>query len=119
MRVDLDIEDRSLEGLPRFQRSAYQSRRLKLLAWLAGGLAALLFLAAIFIGLFTADSLWLPLLCNNAAALLLLAAVSQSAWRVAHWRAAAIGTTESAPAPEAPVDLAQLSAYDRLLERIS
>lgn len=119
MRVDLDIEDRSLEGLPRFQRSAYQSRRLKLLTGLSGGVAALLFLMAIFIGLFTADSLWLPLLCNNAAALLLLAAVSQSALRVARWRAAAIGSADTVAGPEAPVDLAQLSAYDRLLERIS
>jgi len=118
MRVDLDIEDRSLEGLPRFQRSAYQSRRLMLLAWLSGGFAALLFLVAILIGLFAADALWLPLLCNNAAALLLLAAVSHSAWRVAHWRATAIGSVALAVA-ETPVDLAQLSAYDRLLERVS
>lgn len=124
MRVDLDTAGEDLQALPRFQQAAVHARRLFALALGSGLLAALLFLLAILIGLFAARSPWLPLLCNNAAALLLLAAAAQSAWRVDAWRARALGQEPSLrwfggrEAADEPLAPEALSAYDRFLDSI-
>lgn len=124
MRVDLDSPGEALQALPRFQQAAVHARRQAFLALGCGALAALLFLLAIFIGLFAADSLWLPLLCNNAAALLLLAAAAQSGWRVDAWRARAQGqevvlfARGFAREAVADSDPTALSGYDRFLDSI-
>ncbi|WP_371368895.1 protease modulator HflK [Pseudomonas sp. QL9] len=126
MRVDLDSAGEELQALPRFQQAAGHARRLFFLALGSGVLAALLFLLAILIGLFAADSPWLPLLCNNAAAMLLLAAAAQSAWRVDAWRAAVLGQPASPFArwfgareeSDETTTADTLSAYDRFLDGI-
>lgn len=121
MRVDLDTDGVDLEALPRFQRASVHSRRLQVLGLVSGLMAGALMLTAVFVGLFAAKSIWLPLLCNIGGAFMLLVAAAQSAWRVASWRARTLhgwskpGMDEvDGQAPEA-----ELNAYDRLLERIS
>lgn len=73
---------------------------------------------AFFVGLFAPQSLWLPLLINQSAALLVLVAGMQSAWWVTQWRAQAIN-----PLAVTPVAVDEESApqgwYERLLERLS
>ncbi|NIE73362.1 protease modulator HflK [Pantoea sp. Ap-967] len=91
MRVDLDSEAQDLDGFPRFQRAQGQARRLVVLTYLALAAALLLWMLQGLIKIFNADSHWVVLLGVNAAGLLLLAAGAQSAWRVAFWRAQAIG----------------------------
>ncbi|WP_313712669.1 protease modulator HflK [Pseudomonas sp.] len=91
MRVDLDTEAADLDGLPRFQRARVHARQLMLLMYLALAGAALLAVMQGLIGLFSPDSHWRVLLAVNGAMLLLLAGAAQSAWRVASWRATAMG----------------------------
>lgn len=125
MRVDLDTEDLDLEGIPRFQQSLTQARHLVLLTYLSAAAALLLWLVAFFIGLFSTDSYWPALLAANAAALLLLAAAGQSAWRVVKWRADAIGkpTAQLAfwrrPAAAEDTEPGALSGYERWLEQLA
>nr|WP_319528290.1 protease modulator HflK [Pseudomonas laurentiana] len=123
MRVDLDTDKAQLAALPRFQHAALHARHLLIMGLVSGVLISLLLLAALFVDLFAADSIWLPLLCNTAATLLLLAAATQAAWRVAKWRASAL---QDEPTPGADgsnsnteQSLAALSPYDRLLEHVS
>ena len=121
MRVDLDVEHGSLEGLPRFQSAAVHAGRLRRLTWLSGGLGLLLLLLALAIDLFAPESLWMAVLSSNAAASFVLAAGLQSAQGIALWRARALlGTVSdiaSSPAPE-PETVAS-NGYDRLVNRIS
>ena len=123
MRVDLDTDKAQLAALPRFQHATLHARYLLIMGLVSGVLISLLLLAALLVGVFAADSIWLPLLCNTAASLLLLAAATQAAWRVAQWRANAL-RVEPTPGTEvsdndAEQSLAALSPYDRLLERVS
>lgn len=122
MRVDLDVDKADLEALPRFQHASVHTRRLLSLGLSSGLLAGILLLTALFVRLFAADSIWLPLLCNTSASLLLLAAAAHSAWRVAGWRAAALRDEPMSRMQAAEVETeeagAALRAYDRLMERI-
>ncbi|HBO3329429.1 TPA: protease modulator HflK [Pseudomonas aeruginosa] len=125
MKVDLDTEGpAALSELPRFQRSLAVARRLVLLTYLPGLAALAMWLVAYALTLFNAQPTWLPLLCVNAAALLILAATAQSAWRVADWRGRAI---DKAPAqlafwPRRKADedgSASASAFERSLFRLA
>lgn len=123
MRVDLDTEAGGLDGLPRFQRSVVLARRLVLLTCLPAVTALLFWLLGYIVGLFSPDSHWTALLAVNAAALFLLAATAQSAWRVVGWRVAAIGHTPAplafwrgAPAEQGEPEV--LAGYERWLERM-
>jgi regulator of protease activity HflC (stomatin/prohibitin superfamily) len=103
MRVDLDDETANIEALPRFQRAAFQSRNLYRFALGLGLLYVALLLLALFVDWIAPGSLWLSLLCNNSAALLMLIAGIQSARQVAVWRAEAITlllASRQAPSPE-------------------
>ena len=118
MRVDLD-EHAGLEGLPRFQMAMQQVKRLGRLMYLTGGAGAFGLLLALSIDLFSPGSLWMAVLGNAAAALLLLTAALQSARHVAMWRARALGAFVNGE----PAEATQLSDeggwYERLLTRLS
>ncbi|MBV4486076.1 protease modulator HflK [Pseudomonas sp. SWRI153] len=118
MQVDLEVDATQVAGLPRFQQAAAQGRRLRRLAYGLGGLAGLGWVLAFFIGLFAPQSLWLPLLINQSAALLVLVAGLQSAWWVTQWRARVMNPT----VPEAAVEEeggAPVGWYERFLDRLS
>lgn len=95
MRVDLDDDTANIEALPRFQRAAFQSRNLYRFALGLGLLYAALLLLALFIDWIAPASIWLSLLCNNSAAVLMLIAGIQSARQVALWRADAIARLQA------------------------
>lgn len=118
MQVDLEVDGTQVTGLPRFQQAAVQSRYLRRWAIGLGGLAGAGWMLAFFVGLFAPQSLWLPLLINQSAALLVLVAGMQSTWWVTQWRARAIN-----PVAVTPVAVDEESApqgwYERLLERLS
>ncbi|MDM8189674.1 protease modulator HflK [Pseudomonas koreensis] len=118
MQVDLELDATPVAGLPRFQQAGEQGRRLRWLACGLGGLAGLGWLLAFFIGLFAPQSVWLPLLVNQSAALLVLVAGLQSAWWVAQWRARVMHppTAQLAAVEEG---VAAEGWYERLLERLS
>ena len=118
MQVDLELDATPVAGLPRFQQAAEQGRKLRWLACGPGGLAGLGWLLAFFIGLFAPQSVWLPLLVNQSAALLVLVAGLQSAWWVAQWRARVMHppTAQLAAVEEG---VAAEGWYERLLERLS
>ncbi|WP_249674240.1 protease modulator HflK [Pseudomonas abieticivorans] len=118
MRVDLDAGGGDLQALPRFQRAAWQARRLFSLLLGTGVLLGLALLAGIFLELFTRDSIWLPLLSLVGASLLCLAAVAQWAWRIAVWRVQAMAQPPVVALAPPAEDLQSLSAYDRFLNRI-
>ncbi len=100
MRVDLDDDIADIEALARFQRAAFQARGLYRFAQGLGALSAVLLLPALFIQWIAPGSIWLPLVCNNIAALLVLTAALLSARQVAAWRAAALEQiTRHSPAP--------------------
>lgn len=90
MRVDIDGAGEDLWALPRFQQASLHARRLLYLLLSCAAMAALLALLALLAGGFAAGDTWLLLLCNNIAALVLLAAAAWSAWCVAAWRAEAL-----------------------------
>lgn len=116
MQVDLEIEGATVAGLPRFQQAVFQGRRLRQLAIGLGALAATGLVLAFFVGLFAPQSLWLALLVNQSAGLLVLVAGLQSAWWVTQWRARAMSP---AMVPvEVLVESPPMGWYDRLLERI-
>jgi regulator of protease activity HflC (stomatin/prohibitin superfamily) len=117
MRLDLDVDETVIAGLPRFQQAALQGRRLRQFAMGAGVLAASGLLLASFAGLFAAQSLWPSLLINQTAALLVLLAGLQSAWWVARWRARAMTTPAAAVLVDEPA--VATGWYERLLDRIS
>ncbi|WP_255556993.1 SPFH domain-containing protein [Sodalis sp. dw_96] len=98
MRVDLDDDTADIKALPRFQRAAFQARGLYRFAQGLGALSAILLLAALLIHWIAPGSIWLPLVCNNIAALLVLTAALLSARQVAAWRAAALTDITFSPA---------------------
>lgn len=85
--------DPEFTDTPRFQQSLLHSRQLARVVQLSALAALLLWLGALFIGVFSPLSHWVPLLAINAATLLLLAAAGRSAWTVSKWRAEAVGQT--------------------------
>lgn len=120
MRVDLDNEDVSPVGLPRFQRAAFHGKRLSRLTLILGAMGILGLVVSLFVDLFSPDSLWTAVITNSAASLLVLASALQSAEVVSLWRARVISPEQS---PEAPQDGLlegpEPGWYDRLLGRIS
>ncbi|KIP94557.1 protease modulator HflK [Pseudomonas fluorescens] len=118
MQVDLELDATPVTGLPRFQQAAAQGRQLRRLAYGLGGLAAVGWVLAFFVGLFAPRSLWLPLLINQSAALLVLVAGLQSAWWVTQWRARVLHPLSSQPAVVEEGATAD-GWYERLLERLS
>ncbi|MDB6143908.1 MAG: band 7 protein [Pseudomonas sp.] len=125
MRVDLDGESASLEGMPRFQRAAFHARRLMRLGYGLAGLALLGFVLALFVMLFSPTTLWSAILINNVAALWMVLAGVQSAYWVARWRAQTLALTQGSPVIEAlpteaePAPEETLGWYDRLLNRMT
>lgn len=124
MSVNLDSHGLDLQGIARFQQAPTQARRLVLLVYSALAASALQSGLAFFVGLFAPASHWAPLLSINAAAWLLVAASSRSAWVVASWRATAIGQHPAQLAPwrkalQEQGDPELLSPYERWLERLS
>ncbi len=118
MQVDLEVEGTQVTGLPRFQQAATQGRRLRRWAIGLGGLAGAGWVTAFFVGLFAPQSLWLPLLINQSAALLVLVAGLQSAWWVTQWRARMINPVVLTPVAEDEHSAAQ-GWYEQLLDRLS
>jgi hypothetical protein len=105
MRVDLNAGVHDLGALPRFQQASGQARQLSRVLLGLAGWAVLALLAAVWVHLFSPDSLWSPLLNLLGAASLLLAGVTQWAWRIARWRGAALAAlkpTAGAGGPRAP-----------------
>lgn len=118
MQVDLELDATPVTGLPRFQQAAVQSRKLRRLAYGLGAVAGSGWVLAFFVCLFAPQSLWLPLLVNQGAALLVLVAGLQSAWWVTRWRARVMHP----PASQSTVVEEGAAAegwYERLLERLS
>ncbi|MCY0107584.1 protease modulator HflK [Pseudomonas monsensis] len=118
MQVDLEVEGTPVTGLPRFQQAAMQGRRLRRWAIGLGGLAGAGWVLAFFVGLFAPQSLWLPLLVNQSAALLVLVAGLQSAWWVARWRERVM-TPLASNSPTVEEPSAAQGWYEQLLERVS
>ncbi|MFJ2538191.1 protease modulator HflK [Pseudomonas sp. NPDC087614] len=118
MQVDLEIDGTQVTGLPRFQQAAIQGRRLRRVAIGLGAVAGVGWLLAFFVALFAPQSVWLPLLVSQSAALLVLVAGLQSAWWVTQWRERVIN-------PVVPTSLADEERpepngwYERLLDRLS
>ncbi len=119
MQVDLDVEGTQVTGLPRFQQAAVQSRHLRRWAIGLGGLAGAGWVLAFFVGLFAPQSLWLPLLVNQSAALLVLVAGLQSAWWVTQWRAQVIDPAVVLVPLADEEQSAPQGWYERLLDRLS
>ncbi|MFJ4144171.1 protease modulator HflK [Pseudomonas sp. NPDC089734] len=119
MRVDLDVEQASLEGLPRFQLAAQQAQRLSRLLYFAIGTGVTGLVLALFVDLFSPDSLWMAVLVSSATALLLLAAGLQSALGIARWRARALGTLAPVESPQTLPDPDDSGWYERFLTRLS
>ena len=118
MQVDLEVDGTQVTGLPRFQQATTQGRRLRRWALGLGGLAGAGWVSAFFVGLFAPQSLWLPLLVNQSAALLVLVAGLQSAWWVTQWRARVINPVVLTPTADDEA-IAPEGWYERLLDRLS
>jgi len=118
MRVDLEVDGTLVAGLPRFQQAATQGRRLRRWAFGLGALAGAGWVLAFFVGLFAPQSLWLPLLVNLSAALLVLVAGLQSAWWVTQWRARVMNPLVLAPNADEEFSAPE-GWYERLLDRLS
>ncbi|QAX82473.1 hypothetical protein C2E19_00840 [Pseudomonas sp. DTU12.3] len=118
MQVDLEVDGTQVTGLPRFQQAATQGRRLRRWAIGLGALAGAGWVLAFFVGLFAPQSLWLPLLVNQSAALLVLVAGLQSAWWVTRWRAGVMNPQALTPLVVDGPPAAD-GWYERLLDRLS
>jgi regulator of protease activity HflC (stomatin/prohibitin superfamily) len=118
MQIDLEVDGTQVTGLPRFQQATTQGRRLRRWALGLGGLAGAGWVLAFFVGLFAPQSLWLPLLVNQSAALLVLVAGLQSAWWVTQWRARVINPVVLTPTADDQA-IAPEGWYERLLDRLS
>ncbi|TMU82532.1 protease modulator HflK [Pseudomonas fluorescens] len=118
MQVDLEVEGTQVTALPRFQQAATQGIRLRRWAFGLGSLAGAGWVMAFFVGLFAPQSLWLPLLVNLSAALLVLVAGLQSAWWVTQWRARVMNPVVLAPNADEEFS-APGGWYERLLDRLS
>ncbi len=118
MQVDLEVDGTQVAGLPRFQQAATQGSRLRRWAIGLGALACAGWVLAFFVGLFAPQSLWLPLLVNQSAALLVLVAGLQSAWWVTRWRAGVMNPQALAPLVVDGPPAAD-GWYERLLDRLS
>ncbi|MBX9407399.1 protease modulator HflK [Pseudomonas baetica] len=118
MQVDLEVDGTQVTGLPRFQQAAIQGRRLRRVAIGLGAVAGVGWVLAFFVALFAPQSVWLPLLVSQSAALLVLVAGLQSAWSVTQWRERVIN-------PVVPTSLADEERpepngwYERWLDRLS
>ncbi|MCU1748127.1 protease modulator HflK [Pseudomonas sp. 6D_7.1_Bac1] len=117
MQVDLESEGANVEGLPRFLQAVFHGRRLKLVGIGLAGLAAAGWVLAFFVGLFAPQSLWAPLLVNQASALIVVVAGLQSAWWVTRWRARALVEPVVVLAAEQVEPTEALGWYERLLAR--
>ncbi|VVO96795.1 protease modulator HflK [Pseudomonas fluorescens] len=118
MQVDLEVEGTQVTRLPRFQQAAAQGRWLRRLAIGLGALAGAGWVLAFFVGLFAPQSLWLPLLINQSAALLVVVAGLQSAWWVTQWRARVMNPLSAMPLTVDKQPAAD-GWYERLLDRLS
>jgi len=118
MRVDLDGEGASIEGLPRFQQGVFHARRLRQAGISLTVVAVGGWMLALFVALFAPLSIWPVVLINCASALLLLVAGLQSAWWVADWRAHAL-EEPNALLIEQPVLAEEPGWLNRLLGRAS
>ncbi|MDR0212257.1 MAG: protease modulator HflK [Pseudomonas putida] len=117
-------KDPDFTDTPRFQQSLLHTRHLARLIRVSALVALLLWLGALFIGVFSPLSHWVPLLAINAASLLLLAAAGRSAWTVSAWRVLALGQTPAALAlwgkgTTTEADDEPLSAIERGLLRLA
>ncbi|WP_421854912.1 protease modulator HflK [Marinomonas sp.] len=95
MRVDLEAGYPQLASIPRFQLATLHRRRL--LSWGIGItlLGVIFFFGGLISVLFSRDRIWLPILINIGASLILLAAAFQSAYRVSAWRAETFSSHET------------------------
>lgn len=118
MRVDLDGEGASIEGLPRFQQGLFHARRLRQAGISLTVVAVGGWMLALFVALFAPLSIWPVVLINCASALLLLVAGLQSAWWVADWRAQAL-EEPTALLVEPPTPAEEPGWLNRLLGRAS
>jgi len=118
MRVDLDGEGASVEGLPRFQQGVFHARRLRQAGISLTVVAVGGWMLALFVALFAPLSIWPVVLINCASALLLLVAGLQSAWWVADWRAQAL-EEPNALLIEPPAPAEEPGWLNRLLGRAS
>ncbi|MET0984498.1 MAG: protease modulator HflK [Steroidobacteraceae bacterium] len=89
--VDLNAATLDLSALPRFQRAAPQARTLLKSAACVGALSLALLAASVHSRTDSASPLWIPLLRNCGAALLVLALTLHAAYFVARWRCRAAG----------------------------
>ena len=119
MQVDLEVDGTRVSGLPRFQQAATQAKRLRRWAIGLGALAGAGWVLAFFVGLFAPQSIWLPLLVNQSAALLVLLAALQSAWWLTRWRAHALNPVVLAPQSTVQEQTEPHGWYERLLDRLS
>ncbi|MXR28737.1 protease modulator HflK [Pseudomonas sp. PICF6] len=118
MQIDLDVEGAEVAQLPRFQQALFQGRRLRRIAFGLGGVASLGLVVAFFIGLFSPQSVWPPLLVSQSAGVWVLVAGLQSAWWITQWRGRALMPVMDIPVSETPpVD--DHGWYECLLDRIS
>ncbi|WP_392566630.1 protease modulator HflK [Utexia brackfieldae] len=112
MRFDLNNNTEPLDALPRFQRAKTRRPKLSLATSASKQVACALFILVILVHLFDKNSLWPALLCNNAAVLLLLAALLQSALRIDIWRATALADSAPTLADDEATSLTTARAAD-------
>ena len=118
MQVDLEAEGASVEGLPRFQQASFHARRLQQMGIALVVLAAVGWVLGLSVSLFAPQSVWAPLLVNQASALLVVAAGLQSAWWVTQWRVRTLaGPVTALPQAAAEREEPQ-GGYERLLARL-